>query len=126
VDDKKVADAITALSGRNYIVMMGPIFTYAVTANSNQAIGMGLDSNSYMYWIRPEAKVPCVPCILYFSETMRDSAIEVRDLLKVVQAIPDAQVLYVDRKQLNAQKQELLDLSAVDIYVLLGDLTLLD
>jgi TolA-binding protein len=117
VSDAKVAEAITALNNKNYTVTMGNLYTYAVAASNAQAVGMGLDANSCMYWVVPAKQVPC---ILYFRENLKDSAIEVRNLIKVAQEVSDAQLFYVDPKQLDAQKRELLDLSAVDIVVVLG------
>lgn len=117
VSDAKVAEGLTALNDHKYTVTMGPIYTYAVAANSNQPIGMGLDANSCMYWVVPATQVPC---IMYFHENFKDSAIEVRNLLMVAQAVPDDHVFYVDPKKLDAQKRELLDLSGVDIVVVLG------
>ena len=88
-----------------------------MTAGNSQTLGAGIDFTSCRYWVVPAAQVPC---IMYFRETLKSSAMEVRYLLKVAQAVPDARILYVDPKQLDDQKRELLDLSGVDIIVVLG------
>jgi hypothetical protein len=117
VDDKKLGDAITKLKEHKYAVSVGPVYTYARTPNSNQAIGMGLDANSCMNWPMPGSRVPCV---IYFRKELRSSAMEVRDFFRIAQAVPDERVLYVDPARLDPQRRELLELSAMDIVVVLG------
>jgi hypothetical protein len=116
-DQAKLVQGMTALNEHKYIVILGPIYTYAITPTSTQAVGMGLDGSSCEYW--PATKV-LSPCILYFNESMRAAAVEVRDLLRVAQTIPDDQIRYLDPKGLNAQKRELLNLSGVDLLVVLS------
>jgi hypothetical protein len=115
---ESIAKATAALSDRKYHVLVGPVYTNVTTSVSAQPIGMGLDAGSCGYWPEPPSEPPC---IMYFNESLKGAAIEVRDLLKHVQAVPDDRVLYLDPKRLNAQKRELLTLSAVDVVVVLSD-----
>lgn len=118
LSDESIGKAVSALRDRKYQVFLGVIYTHARTATNSQAIGMGLDPNSCGYWPDPPAQPPC---IMYFNESLKGAAIEVRDLLRGVQAVPDDRVLYLDTKRLTAQKQELLKLSAVDVVIVLTD-----
>jgi hypothetical protein len=118
LSDEKIGKSISVLDERKYHVFLGVIYTYARTSNSTQAIGMGFDPNSCFYW--PEPNV-APPCIMYFNESLKGAAIEVRDLLSGVQAVPNDRVVYLDPRRLTAQKQELLKLSGVDIVVVLSD-----
>jgi uncharacterized protein YoxC len=117
ISDVKVAEGITALNDHKYTVMVGGVSVYARTATSFQQVGAGFGGNSCMLWVLPETESPC---IIYFRDTLRNSAMEIRNLLKVAQVVPDSQVFYVDPKQLDSQKVELLELSAIDIVVVLG------
>jgi len=116
-DQAKLVQGMTALNEHKYTVIVGPIYTYAITATSNQAVGMGFDGNSCQYWPAPQGSSPC---ILYFNESTRHAAMEVRDLLRVIQPISDDRIRYVDPKGLTPQKRELLSLSSVDILVVLS------
>lgn len=78
---------------------------------------MGLDSYSCTSWVKPPSQAPC---IIYFQESMRKSAVEVRDAFKVAQVVPDSQVIFIDPKNLNADQKETLALSGIDIAVVLG------
>jgi len=118
LSDEKIGKAISALSDRKYRVFVGYVYTNARTSVSAQPIGMGLDAGSCGYWPEPPSQPSC---IIYFNESLKGAAIEVRDLFKDVQAVPDERVLYVEPKRLSAQKRELLTLSAVDIVVVLSD-----
>jgi len=117
LNDEKVADAVTALNDHKYNVTLGRIYTYARSAANAQAIGMGFDENSCMYWPAPMSQPPC---ILYFREDLKTSAMKVRELVQVAQTVPEERVLYVNPAKLDPQKRELLNLSAIDIVVVLG------
>ncbi|MGB8800717.1 MAG: hypothetical protein WCC97_08520 [Candidatus Acidiferrales bacterium] len=116
VGSKQVAEGIEALHG-SYTVMLGPIYVEALTAHNAQPVGMGLDSYSCTSWIKPPSQAPC---IIYFQGSMRKSALEVRDALKVAQVVPDSQVIFADPTNLNADQKETLALSGIDIAVVLG------
>lgn len=118
LSDEKIAKAISALSDRKFHVLVGFVYTNARTSVSTQPIGMGLDAGSCGYWPEPPSQPSCV---MYFNESLKGAAIEVRDSFRDVQAVPDERVLYVDPKRLSAQKRELLTLSAVDVVVVLSD-----
>jgi hypothetical protein len=60
------------------------------------------------------------PCILYFNESMKSKALEIRDLLKPVQFIPDDRVKYMVPEKLTKPFPELVDLSGIDVVVVLG------
>lgn len=117
LSDTKLVEAIESVKSKNYRVFLGPVSTYARTANTSQPIGMGLDANSCMYWPDPKLKEP--PCVLYFNEAQRNAAIEVRDLLSRIERIPTERIVFVNPKGLDAQRQELLTLSGIDILVVL-------
>lgn len=119
LSDESVAKAIAAMSDRKYRVLLGVVYTYARTSTSVQGIpGMGLGPDSCSTWPEHSSHPPC---IIYFNESLKDAAIEVRNLLSGVQAVPDDQLFYLDPKRLTAQKQELLKLAGVDIVVVLSD-----
>jgi len=69
-----------------------------------------------------QAKRPTLlpPCILYFDPNLRTQAVKARDLVKTVQNIPDTRILYSDPKVLTSDQRELLDLSHIDIVIVLG------
>jgi len=114
----KVAAAITSLSNHQYRVFLSPIYVYAVGPNgSDQAVGMGLDGSSCTSWSAPASSVPC---IFYFRAELKASAMEVRDLLQTAQLVPDNHVVFVDPKKLNSNQRETLELSGMDIAVVLG------
>jgi len=117
VSDAKVADAETMLGDHKYTVTIGPVYTEARTANSTEDVGVGLDSNGCGTWVKPPSRPPC---ILYFRPALKNSALEVRDLVKVAQEIPLERIFYIDPAKLDAQQKELLDLSAIDFLVVLG------
>jgi hypothetical protein len=118
VSDEKVGEAISALTDHKYTVTIGSVYVQATTASgSAQAVGMDFDSNSCTYWPKPAAQPPC---ILYFRDSLKDSAMEVRDLVKVAQEVPDDHIFFVDPAKLDAQQRELLELSATDFVVVLG------
>jgi len=117
VNSEKVAEAMTSLTENTYEVFLDHVYTYARASTSAQPIGMGLDANSCAYWPVPGVHVPC---IIYFRKELKGSALKARDLVKGVQAVPDDHVIFLDPKRLNSQKQELLELSHMDMVVVLG------
>lgn len=117
IDDAKAGKAIGALRDSNYTVTVGPVYTKAVTPRSSQDVGYQLDANSCMYWVKPPSRPPC---ILYFKLSLKSAAERVRNLVKVVQEVPEEHVLYVNPAVLDPQQRELLTLSAIDFEVVLG------
>jgi len=117
VSDVKAGDAVAALRDHKFTVMVGPVYMEARTANSSQNVGMDLDDSSCSSWVKPAAQPPC---ILYFRASLKDSAIEVRNLVKVAQDIPNDRIFYLDPAKLDTDQQELLNLSAIDFLVVLG------
>jgi hypothetical protein len=116
VSDAKVGEAIAALTNNKFTVSIGPVYMIARTASgSAQNVGMPFDSGSCVGWAKSQP-----PCILYFTRSMRDSATKTRDIVKVAQQVPDDHIIYIDPSSLNAQQRELLNLSATDIVVVLG------
>jgi hypothetical protein len=116
VSSKQVAEGAEALS-KKYTVVFGPIFVEALTAHSAQTFGIRLDDNTCLSWVRPSLQPPC---IIYFQESLRQSALEVRDILKVTQPVPDSHVVFSDPKNLSPEQKEVLSLSGIDIAVVLG------
>jgi hypothetical protein len=115
---KDVAEAKTALENNAYNVFLDSVSVFAGDPrSSNQPVGMSLDANSCMYWLKPPSQAPC---ILYFQPDLRNYAAKARDLVKVVQIVPDARIQYVDPKTLSSDQRELLDLSHMDMVVVLG------
>ncbi len=117
VSDVKAGDAVAALTDHKYTVTVGPVYVEARTANSAQNVGMGLDEYSCNSWVKPASSPPC---ILYFRASLKDSAIEIRNLVKVAQDVPDDRIFYLDPAKLSADQQETLNLSAMDFLVVLG------
>ena len=117
VSDVGAGDAVAALRDHKYTVTVGPVYMEARTANSAQNVGMELDAYSCNSWVKPAARPPC---ILYFRASLKDSAIEVRNLVKVAQYVPDDRIFYLDPTKLNSDQRELLNLSAMDFLVVLG------
>lgn len=118
INDRQAGAAVAALRDHNFTVTVGPVYMEARTANSTQNVGMGLDSYSCNSWVKPASKPPC---ILYFRASLKNSAMDIRNLVKVAQNVPDDRIFYLDPTKLNADQQELLKLSAWDFLVVLGD-----
>ena len=57
---------------------------------------------------------------MYFKEELREKAIEIKNLVSPAQAIPEDKVRYVPPKGMVPLYQELLQKSALDIVVVLG------
>ena len=113
-----VAEAKTALENNAYDVFLDFVSVYAGSpTTSNQPVGMPLNAESCAYWMHPPSQAPC---ILYFRPELKDSAAKARDLVKAVQAVPDARIQYVDPNTLNADQRELLALSHMDVVIVLG------
>ena len=60
------------------------------------------------------------PCILYFDQTVRSSAFEIRNLVKGAQNIPDERIKYISPAKLPDLFRELINVSGIDIVVVLG------
>jgi hypothetical protein len=116
VGSKQVAKGIEALHDK-YTITLGPIGVLAQTEHGSQWVGTFLDENSCTYWVKPPSQVPC---IIYFHESMRKAALEVRDAFRDAQVVPDNKVIYINPKDLSADHQETLALSGMDIAVVLG------
>jgi len=118
VSDAMVGEAIGALKDHKYTVTIGSVYMESRTASgSAQNVGFAFDSGSCTYWAQPEARPPC---ILYFRESLKDHAIEVRNLVKGAQEVPDNRIIYVDPTKLGILQRELLEKSATDFVVILG------
>ncbi|MFI5098303.1 MAG: hypothetical protein ACHQT6_10055 [Candidatus Acidiferrales bacterium] len=119
IDRETVAGAMTVLTNNKYKVFLGFVGLYVGTpATSNTGIGAPLRDDSCTTWLVPPTGAPC---ILYFREVLRGSAMRARDLVKTVQMVPDTRIFFVNPKQLTSDKQELLNLSHMDIVVVLGE-----
>jgi hypothetical protein len=116
VGSKQVAKGIEALHDK-YTIVLGSIGVLAQTEHGSQWVGTFLDENSCTYWVKPPLQVPC---IIYFQESMRKSALEVRDAFRDAQVVPDNKVIYINPRDLSADQQETLALSGMDIAVILG------
>lgn len=117
ISDQKAGDAVAALRDHKYTVTVGPVYVEARTTNSAQNVGVMLDADSCSSWVKPASRPPC---ILYFRGSLKDSAIEIRNLVKIAQDVPDDRIFYLDPTKLNSDQRELLDLSAMDFLVVLG------
>lgn len=113
----KVHEAVSVLQDHNYKVEIGTVWMISRTATSAVNVGMPFDSNSCSSWVKPAARPPC---ILYFKNSLKDRAIEVRNLVKFVQQVPDDQIIWLDPTKLEAEQRELLERSATDFVVILG------
>jgi len=71
---KDVAEAKTALENNAYNVFLDSVSVFAGDPrSSNQPVGMSLDANSCMYWLKPPSQAPC---ILYFQPDLRNYGCE--------------------------------------------------
>jgi hypothetical protein len=113
---ERIAGLLTALKDHKFVVLLGPINVFAVSTTGTQQLGpaLGLDGCGW-----PAPALPR-PCVFYFRADLKTAAFEARDIVKPLGQVPDNRIVFVDPKGLDSYKRELLDLSHVDIAVVLG------
>jgi len=114
LSEERIGQAVTSLQARKYRVFLGPVSLYATTGTSSQGLGAEFDE----FGCKLAGRIP--PCILYFDQRLKSTALEVRDLVRTAQTVPDDGVQYVEPIKLEALVQELLQKSGIDILVVLG------
>jgi hypothetical protein len=62
------------------------------------------------------------PCILYFDEAGRTKALEIRNVLKQTQFIPDDKVKYIPVAKMTENYKKIIELSGLDMVVVIGKL----
>jgi hypothetical protein len=117
LDPTKIGQVTTSLEEHKYRVFEGGV---DLTAKSD-AYTTGLGANLGVNSCQQLAKLG-PPCILYFRETLQAKALEVRDLIRVAQIVPNERIRFVDPMKLDSLMQELIQKSAVDIVIVISDI----
>lgn len=114
----EVAAGMTSLENENFKIFLSYIQLITGTpGGSSSGTGTSLGSATCSSWISPPINPPC---IVYVNDKDRVLALKARDLLKNVQNIPDQNIRLIEQKKLNAEEKQLLELSHVDIVIVLG------
>jgi hypothetical protein len=116
-DADKVAEAVESLKAHGYTVLFGGIDLAAMYTNHVAGLGASFGQSSCSL---DGTGVHTPPCILYFKEELREKAIEIKNLVSPAQVIPDDKIRFVQPKSMVPLYQDLLQKSAVDIVVVLG------
>ena len=112
-----VGEVQTALENSGYNVFFESVSLYAGSPTTSSQGLVSINSSACFSWSRP---ISIPPCILYFQPQMRASALKARELVKPIQDVQDAKIVYVDPATLANDQRELLTMSHMDIVIVLG------
>jgi hypothetical protein len=115
VDAKNAGEVLGYLKER-YTVFIKPIILLASTGQREIGIPVRFDENSCT--LAQPSQSP--PCILYFRQNLQKTAIDIRNIVRTAQTIPDDRIKFADPVKIPNLVKELLEKSGIDVIVVLG------
>lgn len=116
----EIAGGVSTLQDHGFVPLFGQVALFASTGQTSTPIGNLGAASCRAAGIASNSAHLGVPCVVYFRDDIRNKAIEARDLLSVVEKIPDDRVGMVPISKLLPAQKELVEKSGLDIVIVLG------
>ena len=115
--EQQLISVMDILQEKGFTTFVGGLTLVSVGANgSSRGIDALAEGGCEYYGHLPKQ----VPCILYFTPQLRESASSIQQIVKPLQVVPDGMITYVDPKKLSENQRALISDSGADVLVVVG------
>lgn len=116
LSDVNVGKVLESLQEHHYKTFLGTVMLVATTGagyTNLDSLGPGECEAQGVGLVGP-------PCVIYFKDSLKNKAPEIRKLIAPAQAVPDERVRYVPPSVLSPSHRELVQIAGIDVLVVLG------